>query len=156
LAPMAGLTSQPSMNALIAALRGSPRETGLTNKAMQPLCDYWEAVRDYYSPFECGLKSSTSEVYFHEIPGGQYSNLRPQVASLGLLDRWNDVKQAFAVVNQLVGDIPKVTPSSKMVGDFAIFLVQNGLLELRPDFDAAVAATRQKVLAQARRLDFPL
>jgi pyruvate carboxylase len=156
LAPMAGLTSQPSMNALIAALRGSARETGLTNKAMQPLCDYWEAVRDYYSPFECGLKSSTSEVYFHEIPGGQYSNLRPQVASLGLLHRWNDVKQAFAVVNQLVGDIPKVTPSSKMVGDFAIFLVQNSLLELRADLDASVSATRQKVMAQARRLDFPL
>lgn len=155
LAPMAGLTSQPSMNALIAALRGSKRETGLTNKAMQPLADYWEAVRDYYSPFECGLKSSTSEVYFHEIPGGQYSNLRPQVASLGLLHRWNDVKLAFAVVNQLVGDIPKVTPSSKMVGDFAIFLVQNDLLQSGADFEAAVKATRQKVLAESRRLDFP-
>jgi pyruvate carboxylase len=155
LAPMAGLTSQPSMNALIAALRGSKRETGLTNKAMQPLADYWESVRDYYSPFECGLKSSTSEVYFHEIPGGQYSNLRPQVASLGLLHRWNDVKLAFAVVNQLVGDIPKVTPSSKMVGDFAVFLVQNDLLQPGADFDDSVRATRQKVLAESRRLDFP-
>jgi pyruvate carboxylase len=155
LAPMAGLTSQPSMNALIAALRGSQRETGFTNKAMQPLADYWEGVREYYSPFECGLKSSTSEVYYHEIPGGQYSNLRPQVASLGLLHRWNEVKHAFAVVNQLVGDIPKVTPSSKMVGDFAIFLVQNELLQMRGDIAATVAATHQKVLAESKRLDFP-
>jgi pyruvate carboxylase len=155
LAPMAGLTSQPSMNALIAALRGSPRETGLTNRAMQPLADYWEAVREYYAPFECGLKSSTSEVYYHEIPGGQYSNLRPQAASLGLLHRWGDVKHAFAVVNQLCGDIPKVTPSSKMVGDFAMFLVQNDLLTMRGDLAASVAATRQKLLQDSARLDFP-
>ena len=155
LSPMAGLTSQPSMNALIAALRGHPRETGLTNKVMQPLADYWEAVREFYTPFECGLKSSTSEVYYHEIPGGQYSNLRPQVASLGLLHRWADVRHAFAVVNQLCGDIPKVTPSSKMVGDFAIFLVQNDLLVMRSDLPTSTAATKQKVLLEARRLDFP-
>ena len=155
LAPMAGLTSQPSMNALIAALRGAPRETGLTNKVMQPLCDYWDAVREHYAPFECGLKSSTSEVYYHEIPGGQYSNLRPQVASLGLLHRWADVRHAFAVVNQLCGDIPKVTPSSKMVGDFAIFLVQNDLLTMRADLAASTEATKQKLLLEARRLDFP-
>jgi len=155
LAPMAGLTSQPSMNALIAALRGSPRETGLTNRAMQPLADYWEAVREYYAPFECGLKSSTSEVYYHEIPGGQYSNLRPQAASLGLLHRWGDVKHAFAVVNQLCGDIPKVTPSSKMVGDFAIFLVQNDLLTMRGDLQSSTEATKQKLLLESKRLDFP-
>ena len=155
LSPMAGLTSQPSMNALIAALRGHPRETGLTNKAMQPLADYWEGVREFYAPFECGLKSSTSEVYYHEIPGGQYSNLRPQVASLGLLDRWADVRHAFAVVNRLVGDIPKVTPSSKMVGDFAIFLVQNDLLEMRGSLDASVEATKAKLLVESKRLDFP-
>ena len=70
LAPMAGLTSQPSMNALVAALRGYPRDTGLTNKKLQPLANYWEDVREFYAPFECGLKSATSEVYFHEIPGG--------------------------------------------------------------------------------------
>jgi pyruvate carboxylase len=155
LAPMAGLTSQPSMNALIAALRGHERETGLTNKAMQPLADYWEAVREWYAPFECGLKSSTSEVYFHEIPGGQYSNLRPQVASLGLLHRWSDVKYAFAVVNRLCGDIPKVTPSSKMVGDFAVFLIQNDLLTMRGDLVASTEATKQKVLLESKRLDFP-
>jgi len=155
LSPMAGLTSQPSMNALIAALRGAPRETGLTNKVMQPLADYWEGVREHYAPFECGLKSSTSEVYFHEIPGGQYSNLRPQVASLGLLHRWADVRYAFAVVNQLCGDIPKVTPSSKMVGDFAIFLVQNELLVMRSDLPSTTDATKQKLLLESKRLDFP-
>ncbi|HEU4419253.1 MAG TPA: pyruvate carboxylase [Planctomycetota bacterium] len=155
LAPMAGLTSQPSMNALIAAMRGHSRETGLTNKAMQPLADYWEAVREWYAPFECGLKSSTSEVYFHEIPGGQYSNLRPQVASLGLLHRWSDVKYAFAVVNRLCGDIPKVTPSSKMVGDFAVFLIQNDLLTMRGDLAASTEATKQKLLLESKRLDFP-
>ena len=155
LAPMAGLTSQPSMNALIAALNGTEHDTGMRNKALQPLCDYWEAVREYYAPFECGLKSSTSEIYFHEIPGGQYSNLRPQVAELGLLGRWNDVKAAFAVVNQLVGDIPKVTPSSKMVGDFATFVVQNDLLELGKDLHDSVTKTKARVLAAAGRLDFP-
>ena len=155
LSPMAGLTSQPSMNALIAALRGHERESGLTNKAMQPLADYWEGVREFYAPFECGLKSSTSEVYYHEIPGGQYSNLRPQVASLGLIDRWAEVRDAFAVVNSLVGDIPKVTPSSKMVGDFAIFLVQNNLLQMRGSRDASAEATMAKVLVQSKQLDFP-
>ena len=155
LAPMAGMTSQPSMNALVAALRGNPRESGLTNKRLQPLCDYWEVVRDYYAPFEAGLKSCTSEVYYHEIPGGQYSNLRPQVAELGLIKRWNDVKDAFAVVNQLCGDIPKVTPSSKMVGDFAIFLVQNDLLVKKPDLEVMTRATHEKLLAEAARLNFP-
>ncbi len=155
LASMAGLTSQPSLNALIAALREHRRDTGLTNKKLQPLVDYWDDVRDPYSPFECGLKSSTTEVYFHEIPGGQYSNLRPQVAAMGLLHRWNDVKTAFAVVNQLCGDIPKVTPSSKMVGDFAIFLLKNELLANQHTFEETVAATRAAVLREAGRLDFP-
>lgn len=155
LAPMAGLTSQPSMNALVAALHGGGRDSGLTNRSLQPLADYWESVREFYSPFECGLKSSTSEVYYHEIPGGQYSNLRPQVASFGLLDRWNDVKDAFAVINQIVGDIPKVTPSSKMVGDFAIFIVQNNLLIKGRGLSESVSATRNRILSEAQRLDFP-
>ncbi|HZJ53927.1 MAG TPA: pyruvate carboxylase [Myxococcaceae bacterium] len=155
-APMAGLTSQPSLNALVSSLRGYPRDTQLTNKKLQPLADYWEDVREVYSPFECGLKSSTSEVYFHEIPGGQYSNLRPQVQELGLLPRWNDVKYAFAVVNLLVGDIPKVTPTSKMVGDFSIFLLKNDLLVRRDTLEASAAATNSKVLAESPRLDFPV
>lgn len=156
LAPMAGMTSQPSMNALVAALHGTNFDTGLRNKHLQPLADYWEDVREFYTPFECGLKSGTSEVYYHEIPGGQYSNLRPQVASLGLLHRWNDVKHAFAIVNQLVGDIPKVTPSSKMVGDFAIFVVQNDLLVLEEDFDSSVRSTLEKVIDACKHLDLPL
>ena len=155
LASMAGLTSQPSLNALIAALREHRRDTMMTNKKLQPLVDYWDDVRDFYRPFECGLKSSTTEVYFHEIPGGQYSNLRPQVSDMGLLHRWNDVKESFAVVNQLVGDIPKVTPSSKMVGDFAIFLLKNELFVRGEGFPETVALTRQKLLQEAHRLDFP-
>ncbi len=155
LAPMAGLTSQPSMNALVAALRGYPRDTGLTNKKLQPLADYWEDVREYYAPFECGLKSATSEVYFHEIPGGQYSNLRPQVAELGLLPRWNEVKEAFALVNLLCGDIPKVTPSSKMVGDFAIFLVKNDLIVRGETLEEAARKTEARLIAQAAQVDFP-
>ncbi len=155
LAPMAGLTSQPSMNALVAALRGYPRDTGLTNKKLQPLANYWEDVREFYAPFECGLKSATSEVYFHEIPGGQYSNLRPQVAELGLLPRWQEVKEAFALVNLLCGDIPKVTPSSKMVGDFAIFLVKGDLIVRADTLEEAARRTEGKLIAEAHRLDFP-
>jgi pyruvate carboxylase len=155
LAPMAGLTSQPSMNALVAALRGYPRDTGLTNKKLQPLANYWEDVREFYAPFECGLKSATSEVYFHEIPGGQYSNLRPQVAELGLLPRWQEVKEAFALVNLLCGDIPKVTPSSKMVGDFAIFLVKGDLIVRADTLEEAARRTEAKLITEAHRLDFP-
>ncbi|HVE82891.1 MAG TPA: pyruvate carboxylase [Myxococcales bacterium] len=155
LSSMAGLTSQPSINSLVAALRGHQREAGLTNKALQPLANYWEDVREIYSPFESGLKSSTSEVYYHEIPGGQYSNLRPQVGEMGLLHRWNDVKDCFALVNLLVGDIPKVTPSSKMVGDFAIFLLKNDLAVRRGTLEESAAATRALLLEKAPQLDFP-
>ena len=107
------------------------------------MANYWEDVREYYAPFEAGLKSTTSEVYYHEIPGGQYSNLRPQVAEMGLLGRWNDVKDAFALVNKLVGDIPKVTPSSKMVGDFAIFLLKNDLAVRAATLEESARATCQ-------------
>ncbi|HYO53711.1 pyruvate carboxylase [Archangium sp.] len=155
LSSMAGLTSQPSFNSLVSALRGHPRETGLANARLQPLANYWEDVREYYAPFEAGLKSTTSEVYYHEIPGGQYSNLRPQVAEMGLLSRWNDVKDAFALVNVLVGDIPKVTPSSKMVGDFAIFLTKNELAVRASTLEEAARLTRQKLIEQSPRLDFP-
>ncbi|MCI0669757.1 MAG: pyruvate carboxylase [Myxococcaceae bacterium] len=155
LSSMAGLTSQPSLNSLVSALRGHPRETGLANAHLQLLANYWEDVREAYAPFESGLKSTTSEVYYHEIPGGQYSNLRPQVAEMGLLHRWNDVKDAFALVNKLVGDIPKVTPSSKMVGDFAIFLLKNDLAVRAPTLDESVKLTKTKLIAEAPRLDFP-
>ncbi len=127
LSSLSGLTSQPSLNSLCAALRGSERDPGLNEDGLQALASYWETVREYYAPFESGLKSGTAEVYRHEIPGGQYSNYKPQVAGLGLLDRWEECKEMYRKVNLLFGDIIKVTPSSKVVGDMAMFLVKNNL-----------------------------
>ncbi len=142
LSSMSGLTSQPSLNALVAALQGTERDTGLCQKRLQPLSNYWEDVRGFYYAFESDLKAGTTEVYHHEIPGGQYSNLRPQAEALGLGDRWEEVKEAFATVNQMLGDIVKVTPSSKMVGDFALFMVKNNL-------------TPEQVLERGESLTFP-
>ncbi|MRR34629.1 pyruvate carboxylase [bacterium] len=127
LSSISGLTSQPNLNAIIAALRGSQWDPRLNEAGLQKLANYWETVRDNYAPFESGLKSGTAEVYRHEIPGGQYSNYKPQVAALGLLDRWDECKEMYHQVNLLFGDIIKVTPSSKVVGDMAIFLVKNNL-----------------------------
>ncbi|BDG08716.1 pyruvate carboxylase [Anaeromyxobacter paludicola] len=127
LSPLSGVTSQPSLEALVAALAGSERDPGLDLRGLESLAAYWEAVREHYAPFESGLKSGTTEVYRHEIPGGQYSNFRPQVAGLGLLDRWEECKEMYRKVNLLFGDIVKVTPSSKVVGDMAMFLVKNDL-----------------------------
>jgi pyruvate carboxylase len=127
LSSISGLTSQPNLNAVIAALRGSEWDPRLNEAGLQKLANYWETVRDYYLPFESGLKSGTAEVYHHEIPGGQYSNYKPQVAALGLLDRWDECKEMYHKVNLLFGDIIKVTPSSKVVGDMAIFLVKNNM-----------------------------
>ncbi|NMC73116.1 MAG: pyruvate carboxylase, partial [Geobacteraceae bacterium] len=127
LSSISGLTSQPNLNAIVAALRGSEWDPELNESGLQKLANYWETVRDYYVPFESGLKSGTAEVYFHEIPGGQYSNYKPQVAALGLLDRWDECKEMYHKVNLLFGDIIKVTPSSKVVGDMAIFLVKNNM-----------------------------
>ncbi len=127
LSSISGLTSQPNLNALVAALKRSEWDTGLNEDNLQKLANYWETVRDYYAPFESGLKSGTAEVYHHEIPGGQYSNFKPQVAGLGLLDRWEECKEMYHKVNLLFGDIVKVTPSSKVVGDMAMFLVKNNL-----------------------------
>ena len=127
LSSISGLTSQPNLNALVAGLKGSEWDTGLNEEGLQKLANYWETVRDYYAPFESGLKSGTAEVYHHEIPGGQYSNYKPQVAGLGLLDRWEECKEMYHKVNLLFGDIVKVTPSSKVVGDMAMFLVKNNM-----------------------------
>jgi pyruvate carboxylase len=127
LSSLSGLTAQPSLNALVAALAHTEWDTGLDQDRLQELANYWEAVRDWYAPFESGLKSGTAEVYRHEIPGGQYSNYKPQVAGLGLLDRWEECKDMYRKVNLLFGDIVKVTPSSKVVGDMAMFLVKNNL-----------------------------
>ncbi|HBC96895.1 MAG TPA: pyruvate carboxylase [Clostridium sp.] len=126
---MSGLTSQPSLNSLVAALQHTERDTGLDLDNIQKMSDYWQDVRPVYSQFESGLKSSTAEIYKYEIPGGQYSNLKPQVESFGLGDRFEDVKNMYTRVNKMLGNIVKVTPSSKVVGDLAIFMVQNNLDE---------------------------
>jgi pyruvate carboxylase len=127
LSSLSGLTAQPNLNSLAAVLAGSEWDPGLDADGLQKLANYWETVREYYAPFESGLKSGTAEVYRHEIPGGQYSNFRPQVAGLGLLDKWEECKDMYRKVNLLFGDVVKVTPSSKVVGDMAMFLVKNGL-----------------------------
>ena len=127
---MSSLTSQPSMNAVVAALEGNERDTGLKLDELQKLTDYWSDVRLRYSKFDGGLKSPVTEIYKYEIPGGQYTNLQPQVESLGLGERFVEVEEMYATVNKMLGDIVKVTPSSKMVGDLAIFMVQN---ELTPE-----------------------
>jgi pyruvate carboxylase len=127
LSSISGLTAQPNLNALATALKGSEWDPQVNVDGLQKLAGYWETVRDYYAPFESGLKSGTAEVYRHEIPGGQYSNYKPQVAGLGLLDRWDECKEMYHKVNLLFGDIIKVTPSSKMVGDMAMFLVKNNM-----------------------------
>lgn len=124
---MSGLTSQPALNSIVAALENTDRETGIELSGIQKISDYWGAVRPVYSQFESGLKSGSAEIYKYEIPGGQYSNLKPQVESFGLGHRFEDVKKMYHDVNNMVGDIIKVTPSSKMVGDMAIFMIQNDL-----------------------------
>lgn len=124
---MSGLTSQPALNSIVAALENTSRATGFNLEDMEEISRYWGAVRPVYSQFESDLKSGTTEVYKYEIPGGQYSNLKPQVESFGLGHRFKEVKEMYKTVNDMVGDITKVTPSSKMVGDMAIFMVQNNL-----------------------------
>ncbi|MGI5978458.1 MAG: pyruvate carboxylase [Oscillospiraceae bacterium] len=124
---MSSLTSQPSLNAIVTALQGNERDTGLDPDELQKLTDYWADVRLRYEKFDKGLKAPATEIYKYEIPGGQYTNLRPQVESLGLGSRFKEVEEMYATVNQMLGDIVKVTPSSKMVGDLAIFMVQNDL-----------------------------
>ncbi len=124
---MSGLTSQPSLNSIIAALKNTEKAPKIDLNKAQEAANYFEKVRKYYFCCETGLKAPTAEVYEHEIPGGQYSNLVVQVESLGLIDKWEEIKRMYKKVNDLLGDIIKVTPSSKVVGDLALFLVQNNL-----------------------------
>jgi pyruvate carboxylase len=127
IASMSGLTSQPSLNALVESLRFTPRESGLDPRALIDLSRYWAEVRAMYAPFESALNAPSAEVYAYEMPGGQYTNLLQQAKALGLASRWVEVCEAYAKVNALFGDIVKVTPSSKVVGDMALFLVANNL-----------------------------
>ncbi|MES2544041.1 MAG: pyruvate carboxylase [Bacteroidota bacterium] len=142
LSSMSGLTSQPNFNVFVEALKGTPRQADFDVNILNEYSNYWEDVREYYYPFESDLKSSTAEVYKHEIPGGQYSNLKPQAYSLGLEERMADIKQAYEDANDLFGDIVKVTPSSKVVGDLAMFMVNSNL-------------TKQDVLDKGNTLSFP-
>lgn len=139
---MSGTTSQPSLGAIVASTQGSDFDTGLDLKNVQSLNEYWEECRGLYAPFESGQKTGSSDVYTHEMPGGQYTNLLFQSTQLGLTGQWSKVKIAYATANRLLGDIVKVTPTSKVTGDLAQFIVANDL-------------TEQEVIDQAESLSFP-
>jgi pyruvate carboxylase len=132
MAPFSGMTSQVNLNSLVEAVRFTPRDTGLSFERLQATADYWEAVRGYYRAFDVTASgpfapASSASVYLHEMPGGQYTNLYQQAAAVGLAARWSEVCQMYTQVNQLFGDIVKVTPTSKVVGDMALFMVANNL-----------------------------
>ena len=141
-ASLSSLTSQPSLSAVVASLEGQPRDTGLDLREIQRLDNYWADVRLRYQNFDNGLKHPTTDIYRYEIPGGQYTNLYPQVVSLGLASRFEEVKEMYKTVNDMLGDLVKVTPSSKMVGDLAIFMVQNDL-------------TPENIIERGKSLSFP-
>ncbi|WP_227272094.1 pyruvate carboxylase [Roseobacter weihaiensis] len=124
---LSGNTSQATLGSVVSALKHTDRDTGLDMAAVREISDYWEEVRSHYAAFETGMQAPSSEVYLHEMPGGQFTNLKAQAASLGLEDRWHEVAQTYADVNQMFGDIVKVTPSSKVVGDMALMMVAQGL-----------------------------
>ncbi|MFK7868921.1 MAG: pyruvate carboxylase [Roseobacter sp.] len=124
---LSGNTSQATLGTVVAALKHSDRDTGLDMAAIREISDYWEDVRAHYAAFETGMQAPSSEVYLHEMPGGQFTNLKAQAASLGLEDRWPEVARTYADVNKMFGDIVKVTPSSKVVGDMALMMVSQGL-----------------------------
>ena len=139
---MSGLTSQPCLGSIVEALRHTERDTGLDPEAIRQLSFYWEAVRAQYAAFESDLRSGASEVYLHEMPGGQFTNLKEQARALGLETRWHEVARAYRAANDLFGDIVKVTPSSKVVGDMALMMVAQGL-------------TPEEVLDPGREIAFP-
>jgi pyruvate carboxylase len=127
IASMSGSTSQPNLNSIVAALQHTPRDTRLDLTALNEFSDYWEEVREFYRPFDTAPRTGSAEVYLHEMPGGQYTNLKEQAASMGLAHRWHEIARTYAEVNQLFGDIVKVTPSSKVVGDMTMFLITRGI-----------------------------
>ena len=139
---MSGLTSQPALNSIAAALEGTERDPGLDMDGIQKISDYWADVRPVYKQFESDMQTGSAEIYKYEMPGGQYSNLKSQVESFGLGHKFQEVKDMYKTVNEMLGDIVKVTPSSKAVGDMAIFMVQN---DLTPD----------NIYEKAKDIDFP-
>jgi pyruvate carboxylase len=142
IASMSGLTAQPNFNSCVAMMKGHERENPMDLQSLNEFSNYWEAVRQYYYPFETELRSGSADVYLHEIPGGQYSNLRPQARGLGLEDQFETIKQNYRIVNDMFGDLVKVTPSSKVVGDMAMFMTANGL-------------TKEDVMQRGENLAFP-
>ncbi|PWJ13268.1 pyruvate carboxylase [Jannaschia seohaensis] len=124
---LSGNTSQATFGTIVSALKGQDRDTGIDMTALRRIDDYWDAVRAQYTAFESGMQAPSSEVYLHEMPGGQFTNLKAQARSMGLEERWHEVAQMYADVNQMFGDIVKVTPSSKVVGDMALMMVAQGL-----------------------------
>jgi len=142
LGSLSGLTSQPNFNSIVEMMKFHERENSYDIKSLNQFSNYWETVREYYYPFESGLMASSAEVFQHEIPGGQYSNLKPQAIALGLGDKFEEIKEMYATVNDMFGDIVKVTPSSKVVGDMAQFMVANNL-------------SRQDIFAKGETISFP-
>jgi pyruvate carboxylase len=142
MAPFSGMTSQPSLNTLVEAMRFTDRDTGLDFDSLQTTAQYWEGVRRHYEAFESGQRAASADVYRHEMPGGQYTNLHQQAQALGIDGRWPEICRMYAEVNRLFGDIIKVTPTSKVVGDLALFMVANSL-------------TAEDILDGRRELAFP-
>ena len=124
---LSGLTSQPNLGSIVDALRGHERDTGIHHAPLRDISRYWELVREYYAAFEGDIRSGTADIYRHAMPGGQYTNLREQARSLGVAHRWPEVADRYAEVNELFGDVIKVTPTSKVVGDMALAMVTGGL-----------------------------
>jgi pyruvate carboxylase len=153
---MSGLTSQPNLGSIVAALEGTDRAPDVNLDSLKSLSTYWEGVRRHYAPFESDMRAGTSDVYLHEMPGGQYTNLREQARAMGLDHRWPEVSRAYAQVNQLFGDIVKVTPTSKVVGDMALFLVANDLsTDDALDPDREIAFPESVVSMLRGELGFP-
>ena len=127
LAAMSGSTSQPNLNSVVAALQHTARDTQLNLEALDEFSDYWEYAKAFYEPFDTAPRNGTAEVYLHEMPGGQFTNLKEQAAAMGLGHRWPEIARTYAQVNDLFGDIIKVTPSSKVIGDMTMFLITRGI-----------------------------
>lgn len=142
LSSMSGLTSQPNFNSIVNMLKGHERECKMDLPRLNQFSNYWEDVREFYYPFESELKAGTAQVYENEIPGGQYSNLRPQARGLGIEDQFETIKENYQIANELFGDVVKVTPSSKVVGDMAMFMTSNGY-------------TREDILTKGNDISFP-
>jgi pyruvate carboxylase len=142
MAPFSGGTSQANLNTLVESLRFDDRDCQLDTKNLDAIADYWRSTRDFYTPLESAVLPATADLYHHEIPGGQYTNLYEQARALGLVDQWTTICNLYADVNQMLGDIIKVTPTSKAVGDMALFMVANDL-------------TVEKLLSSEQNIDFP-